>query len=195
MPYILSREDAAAIVSAPNPRYPTGMRNRVALQLMYRCGLRVSEVCNLTLPSVRIQPEGGGYVFVQQGKGGKDRTVPLDADTARWIHRWITTFRPPSEWLLPTMKGTQVNDRYYRALLERLSKRLDIYLYYGTERKPVHPHALRHCFCTERLEDGFSIVEVMHMAGHANISTTQIYTHIRPTALAAKMLELPPVGV
>lgn len=196
LPKVVSREDAARIVCAPDPLCPSGLRNRVALQLLYRCGLRVGEVCNLQPRHVDLKQ---GYVAILDGKdttgsGGKDRNVPLDPDTALWCQRWFDQ-RPRSKWFLSSMRsdvrGGRISECYMRQLLRRLSHELGIYLPNG---KPVHPHTLRHCYCTEKLEDGYHIREVADLAGHEDISTTQIYLSVRPGALAAKIRNTPPVS-
>lgn len=191
LPKVLSRADAIRVVTFPNTRSFTGLRNRVALQLMYRCGLRVSEVCNLLHQDVHLDE---GYLFIV-GKGSKERMVPLDPDTAAICQKWNERRLEGVRWFLHTTKGTQVSDRYFRALLARISRETGIYVSDGRRKKPVHPHVLRHCFCTERLEDGFSIIEVQHMAGHSSVATTQIYTHVRPEHLRLKMQGLGPLSV
>lgn len=190
LPKVISRSEAQRLLSLPDVKCPTGLRNRVALQLMYRAGLRVGEVCNLGPDDIDLER---GYIYVQLGKGKRDRVVPTDPDTLAWCRRWMEC-RPPSRYFICTLKGGRLSDRYLRQVLERLSRKAAIYLNSSHSQRPVHPHTLRHCFATERLEDGFSIVEVQELLGHSSIQTTQVYTAVRPEALRSKMAQLPPVG-
>jgi len=190
LPKIISREDAGALLKAPNPRYPTGLRNRAILYVLYRAGLRESEVCNLALEDVNLDQ---GFIFVQLGKRKKDRVVPMDEETIEWCRRWLDR-RPPSEWFFCTLKGSRLSERYIRAMVARMSKRAGVYLRDGREKKLVHPHTLRHCFVTELPEDGLTIHEAAEAAGHASITTTAKYLHVRPEQLAAKLRNRPGVG-
>lgn len=190
LPKIISREDARALLRVPNPRYPTGLRNLVALHLMYQSGLRESEVCNLAPEDVDLDR---GFVFVQLGKGAKDRVVPLHQETIDLCQKWLKR-RPESEWFLPTLKGGRMSERQVRAMVARMSKRAGVYLRDGREKKLVHPHTLRHCFATELLEDGVLLHEVQHFLGHESIRSTEVYLHVRPSeALAAKLRNRPGV--
>jgi integrase/recombinase XerD len=192
LPKILSREAAFRILSRLKTDDPIGLRNRVALQLCYRAGLRISEVCNLALADVDLRE---GYVYVQQGKGKKDRVVPLDPETIELCRNWLS-IRPSTaeDYFITTMDGGKVSDRYLREVCYRLSRITGIYITDNHRKKPVHPHILRHSFATERLEDGFTLPEVQQLLGHADISTTSVYLHVRPTVLREKMRGLTPVG-
>lgn len=192
LPKILSREAASRLLSRLKTDNPIGLRNRVALQLCYRAGLRISEVCNLALADVDLRE---GYVYVQQGKGKKDRVVPLDPETIELCRKWLSV-RPSTadDYFITTMAGGKVSDRYLREVCYRLSRITGIYITDNHRKKPVHPHILRHSFATERLEDGFTLPEVQALLGHSDISTTSVYLHVRPAALKAKMQNLRPVG-
>lgn len=192
LPKIITRGDGVKLFGKINTKCPTGLRNRVALQLMYRGGLRVSEACSLSISDVDLAE---GWIYVQQGKGKKDRIVPLDQDTAEWCRRWLAV-RPegPTDYFLVTLKGTKLSDRYLRQVLERLSHKANVFLNDNHRKKNVHPHTLRHSFATERLEDGFNLGEVKELLGHSSIQTTSIYLHARPQVLKAKMQALAPVG-
>ncbi len=172
---------------AVNLRYPTGQRNRVILQVLYRCGLRVSEVCNLTLPDVDFLNR---MLYIQEGKGGKDRYVPLDDETVLWLHRWLDIRPGNGEYFFTTCaegRGNQLNVRYVRDAVYRISKTAGVYIQNGKKRKPVSPHAFRHTYATELLEEGFGIHEVQQLLGHSDIKTTSIYLAVRPQQLAAKI--------
>jgi site-specific recombinase XerD len=189
LPKVLSPTDARRLVTAPEWMVKrervlgqmslTRMRQRVVLQLLYYCGLREQEVCNLTVGDVNLQTR---WLYVQGGKGGKDRYVPMNAETAEWCRRWLEVRTPAAEgqpdWFITTGKGTKWITQAIRRFVSELSKETDILLQDGTERKPVHPHTLRHCFATHALRSGARLVDVQRWMGHADISTTMIYTHI-----------------
>lgn len=183
LPKIIPREKVKELLSVPNIKAPTGLRNRVALELMYRAGLRVSEVCNLSPDDIDLEK---GFLYVQQGKNKKDRVVPLDQETICWCKKW-NEIRPSSKYFITTLKGGKISQRYIREMCYRYSKKSGVYINDNHVKKPVRPHVLRHCFATELLEEGFSIREVQEILGHKNINTTMIYTHVRPEKLAEKI--------
>jgi integrase/recombinase XerD len=183
LPKVLSREDAEKMLSGPNIKCPTGMRNRVALQIMYRAGLRVSEVCNLSIDDVDLE---NGFIYVQQGKNRKDRYVPMDDETIEWCQKWLA-IRPDSEYFFCTLNGGRLSDRYLREVCYRISKKKGVYINDNHRKKKVSPHVFRHTCATELLEDGLTIRDVQEVLGHSNLNTTMIYTSVRPEALALKI--------
>lgn len=183
LPKILSREKIQKLLEAIDTESLVGLRNRLALELMYRAGLRVSEVCNLACTDIDLQQ---GFIFVQCGKGNKDRTVPLDPTLRGWCRKWLKV-RPQSEYFISTMTGGKVSDRYLRQVCVRLSEKTGVYLNDNHKKKAVHPHTFRHCFGTELIEDGFTLPEVQQLLGHSSINSTIIYTHTRPKILAEKI--------
>lgn len=200
LPKIISREEARRILSIPNTKTTIGLRNRTILQILYRAGLRVQEAANLTVDDVNLEK---GFVYVQQGKESKDRMVPIDPEMVSWCKRWLerrgkvilagseTSSESGTDciWFFPTLKGTQIEQRYIRAMVADYSKKAGVYLMNGQRKTVIHPHTLRHCCFTELLEDGFTIKEVQEVAGHSSILTTSIYLSIRPEQLAAKIRE------
>jgi site-specific recombinase XerD len=187
LPKVISREEARAILVLPNIKTKIGLRNRTLLQVLYRCGLRVNEACALT---VRDVDTAQGYIFIQQGKGSKDRTVPMDPETVSWCKRWAARRPLETDYFFPTLQGTRLNDRYVRELCYRLSREAGVYLQDPKRGKiPVHPHTWRHTCFTEMLEEGFSLTDIQQMAGHSDLKTTTIYLSVRPAALAAKIRE------
>lgn len=196
LPKIISREEARRILAIPNTETSIGLRNRTILQVLYRAGLRVQEAANLTVDDVNLEK---GFVYVQQGKGNKDRYIPMDLETIEWCKRWLERRGNaiPAEaesdhdciWFFPTLKGTALEQRYIRAMVATYSKKADVYLMNGQKKTVIHPHTLRHCCFTELLEDGFTIREVQEIAGHSSILTTSIYLSVRPEQLAAKIRE------
>lgn len=188
LPKILSRADVARLLNSINTKTKTGLRNRLCLEFMYRAGLRVSEVCNLALTDVDLEND---LIFIQQSKGNKDRTVPLDPELKKWCLKWLE-IRPESEYFICAVsegsKGKPLNQRQVRELCYNLSKKAGVYINDNHHRKPCYPHSLRHTFATELLEEGFTLAEVQQLLGHSNISTTSKYLHARPLVLKKKIL-------
>ncbi len=186
LPKVLPRKDVAKFLNAIDVSTNLGLRDRIALELMYGSGLRVSEVCNLPVPDICLEP-GEEFVYVQQSKNGRDRMVPLDHVTANWCRRWADVRPPDAKWFICTMTGTRLSERHIRKVCYRLSHKSGVYLNDNLRQKPVHPHTLRHCCATEMLENNIDIRKVQEYLGHTNIQTTMIYTHVRPKALALEV--------
>jgi integrase/recombinase XerD len=176
LPKIMDKTDIEKLLASPNPKAPTGLRNRAILEVMYRCGLRLSEVVNLKPTHIRWK---NGELLVKQGKGKKDRVVPVDGRAMLWLERWKAQ-RPESDWFFSALKGDKLLPRYLQQMVDREAKAA------GLEQK-VNPHMLRHTCATELLDEGFTIREVQEFLGHSNVNTTQVYTHVRPKALGDKI--------
>jgi integrase/recombinase XerD len=174
----------AALMARANVDCPTGLRNRVMLQLMYRAGLRVSETCKIHLRDVdwkagtlRIRPE--------VAKGGREAVIPLDRQTLEWLERWKPIRRrhaAGSPLMFTTLRGGQIDRHYVWEMVHRYGEKAGI-------EQPVHPHMLRHTYATELLREGFDIREVQELLRHADIRTTVVYTHVSPERLAQKIRE------
>ena len=167
LPEILTRDEAQALLSAPNGYYRTGQRDRCMLKLMLNSGLRPSEVLNLTWRDVDLQT---GKVMVREGKGKKDRQVWVAEGTLELMRKWREA-SPESPYCFPTLKGRRINDRVFRAMVKRRALKVGI-------DKDVHPHTLRHTYATELYRETKDIRLVQKVLGHADLSTTMIYTHI-----------------
>ena len=179
LPIVLEKEEAEAILAQPNTGCPTGLRNRTILEVMYRAGLRVSEVINLRPGDIRW---GSGILEVRGGKGGKDRNVPVDSETLGWLRAWQGKRPGRRQRFFTTLQGKPLSARYLQQLVKRLAHKA------GLERADlVTPHVFRHTYATELLNGDFTIREVQTLLGHSNVSTTQIYTHVEPRALALKI--------
>ena len=179
LPVVLEKEEAEAILAQPNTGCPTGLRNRAILELMYRAGLRVSEVINLKPGDIRW---GVGILEVRSGKGGKDRNVPVDSETLGWLRAWQGQRPGRRQRFFTTLQGKPLSARYLQQLVKRLAHKA------GLERADqITPHVFRHSYATGLLNDGFTIREVQTLLGHSNVSTTQIYTHISPQVLTEKI--------
>ena len=188
LPKVLSREQVEELLKVPDvKRTVSGLRNRAILQVLYRAGLRVSEVCNLTPADVDLKQ---GVLYIQEGKGGKDRYVPIDSETIAWLKQWQEK-RPAGDYFFSATRtgtaGNKLDVRYVRDMLYRISHRAGVYLQNGKNKKPVNPHAFRHTYATELLEEGFGIHEVQQLLGHSDIKTTSIYLSVRPVKLAEKI--------
>lgn len=166
-----------------NINCPTGCRNYAILMMLYKAGLRVSELSNLALSDVNFETE---LIYIQCGKGKRDRYVPMDADVIAAAKAWLE-IRPNSEFFFCTLKGGQLDTRYIREMCYRISEKAGVYIQDGKEKKKVSPHKLRHSFATDLLKSGdFNIREVQELLGHSSISTTQIYTHVAIDEMAKK---------
>lgn len=183
LPKIVASKDVSKMLKQINTNCPTGIRNYAIVIMMYRAGLRVSEVCNLSLSDVNFENQG---VFIQQGKGKKDRYSYMDNEALNAAKAWMS-IRPESEYFFCTLQGGILDTRYIREVCYRISKKAGVFIQDGTEQKPVSPHKLRHTCMTQLLKEGLNIREVQEIAGHSSLNTTMIYTHIINEELAAKM--------
>jgi len=180
IPGVLSKREIKALLSAPRPPRRYYLRDRAILEVLYATGARVSEVVTLTLNRTNIEY---GYVRCI-GKGGKERVVPLGRKARKALREYMQTLRPK---LASKSRAAEV-------FLSRSGKPLDRFMLwkmvkrYALEAgisKPISPHVLRHSFATHMLEGGADLRSVQEMLGHANIATTQIYTHVDSARLKA----------
>jgi site-specific recombinase XerD len=191
LPKIVSQKDVTKMLKVLNQKCPTGVRNYAIIVMMYRAGLRVQEVCNLGLPDVNFDT---GLIYVQQGKGKKDRYTVIDSDIADSLKAWLA-LRPESKYLFCTLKGGQIKQRYVREVCYRLSTKTGVFIKDGDEQKKVSPHKLRHTCFTELLREGTAnIREVQELAGHSSLNTTMIYTHVVMDELQEKIKKRKPIS-
>jgi len=183
LPKILKKRDIKKMFSVIDTNTQTGLRNSVCIHLMYRGGLRNSEVRNLHLDDVDIEQ---GLIYVQQGKNHKDRYIPMDDVTVNICKRWLKV-HPDCEYFVCTIDARQLSERYLRELSYRISRKAKVYINDNHKKKPVNPHVFRHTYATELLKEGYNIREVQELLGHSSIQTTMIYTHIDMDELAAKI--------
>ena len=173
IPDVLSFEEVSRILKAPNYRNAHGARDKAILELMYATGLRVSEAANLRLMDINLDV---GFLKCR-GKSSKERIVPLGRIAQKFIKRYIEDARPKlmgeksSVYLFVAQGGRRLSRQSIWKMIRRIVKKLRI-------RKFVSPHTLRHSFATHLLEGGADLRSVQELLGHANITTTQIYTHI-----------------
>lgn len=168
LPSVLTPEEQAALLSAPNRSAPTGLRNYAMLSLFLNLGLRVSEAIDLKVEDIDWS---GGKLTVVRGKGNRDRVLWLADEDRTTLKRWIAGRPNPSGFVFSTLKGDRMNDRYVRDFVKRYALKIGI-------KKDVHPHTLRHTFATDLLRNTGNIRLVQKALGHASLTTTMIYTHI-----------------
>lgn len=174
LPRVLRDEEVTALLDAPAARAagdepPVRARDDAALELLYGCGLRVAELCALDVGDVDLERR----TVRAWGKGSKQRQVPLGEPAADAVRRWLagpraallTTASPP-EALLVNRRGRRLTPRDVRRILDRRAA------------APTHPHALRHTYATHLLDGGADLRAVQELLGHADLATTQIYTHV-----------------
>jgi integrase/recombinase XerD len=173
LPRFLSREEVERLLAAPDPDKPLGMRDRALLELMYAAGLRVSEVISLGVGQIQFQV---GLLTVR-GKGAKERLVPVHHTALDWLRRYL---EGPRVQLLKGARREEVFISTHRKPLTRMGVRkiLDKHLAAAGIKGRITPHTLRHTFATHLLEGGADLRSVQLMLGHADISTTEVYTHV-----------------
>ncbi|HET7874096.1 MAG TPA: site-specific tyrosine recombinase XerD [Methylomirabilota bacterium] len=181
LPRTLSMTDAAALIEAPDTSHAQGLRDRALLELLYATGLRASETLGLTVDDINL---AAGYVTAT-GKGSRQRLVPVGAQALDWIRRYLLTARAafirrgaPGALFLGR-GGAPLSRQALWAILKKAARRAGL-------RATVSPHTLRHSFASHLLERGADLRSVQAMLGHADISTTQIYTHL-PSAAVREM--------
>lgn len=196
LPKPVPKDEVDAIRRVINTRAITGLRNRVMLDIMYRAGLRVSEVCDLGPRDVEIHDDGG-VIHVIQGKGSKDRTVYFDTavigpELEAWRNERKRLGLGSSPYLFCTIrethtskgtghKGERVSPRYLQQWVKRMAKRA------GVDPSHITPHKFRHSFATETYEETSDIVLVQEQLGHDNLDTTMVYTKIADATRKRKM--------
>jgi integrase/recombinase XerD len=180
LPRLLSEEQIEELLQSPSIDQPLGLRDRAMIETLYATGLRVSELVNLRLPQVSLVQ---GVVRVI-GKGDKERLVPLGEEAVNWINRYLNHARPKilrrktCDVLFVTARGDAMTRQAFWRNLKLLAKAAGI-------RTPLSPHTLRHAFATHLLNHGADLRVVQMLLGHADLSTTQIYTQVAQARLQA----------
>ena len=174
LPKNLSEAQVESLLAAPDPQTTLGLRDRAMLETLYATGLRVSELVGLTLAQVSLDM---GVVRVL-GKGSKERLVPLGEESIEWLQRYLAGGRPrligngKSDAMFVTARRGPLTRQAFWALLKRLAVKADI------PAASLSPHVLRHAFATHLLNHGADLRVVQLLLGHADITTTTIYTHV-----------------
>ncbi|MBD8492656.1 site-specific tyrosine recombinase XerD [Pseudomonas syringae] len=173
LPKSLSEADVEALLAAPDLSVAIGERDRAMLEVLYACGLRVTELVGLTLEQINLRQ---GVVRVM-GKGSKERLVPMGEEAIVWIERYLRGARNellsgrPSDVLFPSQRGEQMTRQTFWHRIKQHAQVAGI-------GKSLSPHTLRHAFATHLLNHGADLRVVQMLLGHSDLSTTQIYTHI-----------------
>lgn len=176
LPSVLDKEEVEKLLKQPDPETWEGARDSAILEVLYASGLRVSEVCGLTLYSV-------DDTFVRvKGKGSKERLVPIGVRAVQAIDHYLhfrdNTDSALEQALFVTRKGKAITRFAIWAMVKRYAKQAGI-------AKTLSPHTLRHSFATHLLNNGADLRVIQEMLGHSNISSTDRYTHVNPTHLKA----------
>lgn len=173
LPKVLTETDVEELLSAPNIEDPLGFRDRVMFELLYACGLRVSELVSLEISQLNLRM---GVIRVT-GKGDKERLVPVGEVALDWLLRYLRDGRPmllkqpESEVLFPSLRGRTMTRQTFWHRIKHHANVAGI-------NKSLSPHTLRHAFATHLLNHGADLRVVQLLLGHSNLSTTQIYTHV-----------------
>lgn len=173
LPAVLTVAEVDALLAVPDVKTPLGLRNRTILEVLYATGLRVSELVNLTLDDLHLDL---GLLKIL-GKGDKERLIPIGDIAADWLQRYLATGRP----LLGKQQDPHIvflNQHGHGLTRQGIWKLIKGWVKAAGIDKTVSPHTLRHSFATHILENGADLRIVQELLGHADISTTQIYTHI-----------------
>jgi len=176
LPRWLNRSEVEALLRAPEPGTPEGVRDAAILEVFYSCGLRVSEVA--ALPMSEVMPEEGRLRV--RGKGSKTRVVPMGRAACMKVLAWLALrpiWKPRVPLLFIGPDGAGLNRRLLWSVVRKYALAAGIV-------RPVTPHMLRHSFATHLLEGGADLRVVQELLGHADISATQIYTHVTTERLA-----------
>jgi len=180
LPGSLSETEVEALLAAPALGDPIGIRDRAMLELLYASGLRISELVTLTAGALNVRQ---GVLRVI-GKGGKERLVPVGQEALTWIDRYLAEARPalvagrPTGALFPSRLGRPMTRQTFWHAVKRYAMKAGIH-------RSISPHTLRHAFATHLLNHGADLRAVQMMLGHADLSTTQIYTHVAQARLKA----------
>jgi integrase/recombinase XerD len=174
LPDSLTEQDVERLLAAPDVSKSIGMRDRAMLEVLYACGLRVSELTGLRMSEINLRQ---GVVRIV-GKGGKERLVPLGEEAINWLNRYFSEARDEllkknlaQDVVFPSNRGSFMTRQTFWHRLREHSRKAGIV-------KKLSPHTLRHAFATHLLNHGADLRVVQLLLGHSDLSTTQIYTHI-----------------
>jgi integrase/recombinase XerD len=179
LPKVLSIQEVELLLEAPQTSTPHGMRDKAMLELLYATGIRVTELISLNVSNINL---GMGFVRCI-GKGSKERIVPMGKTAVLWLNNYLQSTRyhlihqsKTEDALFINHLGTRLSRQGFWKIIKKNGREANI-------SKQITPHTLRHSFATHLLENGADLRAVQEMLGHADISTTQIYTHVSKTRL------------
>ncbi len=184
LPDVLSVEEIDSLIGAIDLSAPEGQRNRAILEILYSCGLRVSELCNLKLSDLYTEQ---GFIKVN-GKGSKQRLVPISPRGIReleyyFVDRNTVTIKPGYEdFIFISKRGKNISRIMVFHIIKQLADNIGL-------KKNISPHTFRHSFATHLLEGGANLRAIQSMLGHESIGTTEIYTHIDRKRLRSEIIE------
>ncbi len=173
LPHVLTVEEVTRLIESPDLSTKGGVRDRAMLEVLYATGLRVSELCHLTINDWWLDPPKVRCL----GKGSKERYIPLGRVAARWLMQYVDVIRPrllknPNEPVLfLNHRGQPLSRQGFWKIIKKYAAKAQV-------SQPITPHMIRHSFATHLLENGADLRAVQEMLGHQDISTTQIYTHV-----------------
>ncbi len=174
LPIVLNINEVEKILDCPNTSTKLGLRDKALLETFYACGLRVSELINLKAADLFLNEE----IIRVFGKGSKERLIPIGSSAIKWVDEYLSKSRPllvkktkSENYLFLNNRGTKLSRMGIWKIVNQNAEAAGI-------KKEVHPHTFRHSFATHLLEGGADLRAVQEMLGHADISTTQIYTHL-----------------
>ncbi|WP_374728475.1 site-specific tyrosine recombinase XerD [Natronospira proteinivora] len=189
LPKSLGESEVEALLAAPEVEKPLGLRDRAMLELLYATGLRVSELVSLRLDQVNLRQ---GVIRIN-GKGERERLVPLGEESQAWLQRYVEEGRSgilggrQSPFLFPTRRSEHMTRQAFWHIIKRYAQRAGI-------SRGLSPHTLRHAFATHLLNNGADLRVVQMLLGHSDVSTTQIYTHVARERLKSLHEEHHPRG-
>jgi integrase/recombinase XerD len=177
LPKFLSMEDVDRLIAAPDVTTTLGLRDRAMIELLYATGLRVSELVSVQTGDLRLAER----YLTTVGKGSKERLVPIGEEASAWIDRYVRQARPalarrPSPYVFLNARGGPLSRVGFWKLLKAHGRRAGL-------PAMLSPHVVRHSFATHLLERGADLRAIQMMLGHADLSTTEIYTHVLETRL------------
>ena len=191
LPEVLSVEEIDSIISVIDVSKPEGVRDRAIIEVLYGCGLRISELCNLRISQLYLEDK---YIRVK-GKGSKERLVPIEGVAIDRVREWLVTrmgykVKPSEEdyVFVSLTRGSRLSRISLFVYIKDYAERAGI-------KKNISPHTFRHSFATHLLEGGANLRAIQMMLGHEDISTTEIYMHIDKSKLRTEILEHHPRNI
>jgi len=188
LPEVLSIEEINQIIAAIDLSKPEGQRNKAIIEVLYGSGLRVSELINLRISNLRMEE---GFMLVE-GKGSKQRLVPLSAESIAQLKLWyfdrnlLSIQKGHEDFLFLNRRGAQLTRVMIFTIVKNLAEIAGI-------KKNVSPHTFRHSFATHLLENGANLRAIQQLLGHESITTTELYTHVDIQFLKKTLLECHPM--
>lgn len=191
LPEVLSVEEIDSIINVIDVSKPEGVRDRAIIEVLYGCGLRISELCNLRISQLYLEDK---YIRVK-GKGSKERLVPIEGVAIDRVREWLVTrmgckVKPSEEdyVFVSLTRGSRLSRISLFVYIKDYAERASI-------KKNISPHTFRHSFATHLLEGGANLRAIQMMLGHEDISTTEIYMHIDKSKLRTEILEHHPRNI